>query len=292
MRLGAFFVAIVLATSPAIALAQEPSTYDRLVDEALAEFDAGHYEEALSAFEQAYKEKPSARALRGVAKALFELRSYVRCVATIDRALASDVDPLPENLRADLASLKERALRFVGETSVEVTPENATVLLDGQPIAPRTTHVIDVGVHTIDASAPGHDPQTRRIDVHGRETTRVSIALEPIRAARPPLQVTPTENRTVPLVLSVGAIVLSTGALVGSSIWLVDRADAVDHCNDAAASGARCANEGSIAFQQNAATGTVVLSGGALIASAVALWFVLRGDRRTPASTTTTALAF
>jgi hypothetical protein len=119
----------------------------------------------------------------------------------------------------------------------------------------------------------------------------VSIALEPIRAARPSVPVAAPENRTVPLVLSVGAIVLSTGALVGSSIWLVDRADAVDRCNDAAASGARCSNEGSIAFQQNAATGTVVLSGGALVASAVALWFVLRGDRRAPV-TTATALAF
>src|SRR5688500_110226 len=102
MRMRAIFTAFVVglaATSPAIAQEAPPrSTYDRLADEALSEFDAGHYEEALSAFEQAYKEKPSARALRGVAKALFELRSYARCVEAIDRALASEVEPLPENL--------------------------------------------------------------------------------------------------------------------------------------------------------------------------------------------------
>ena len=143
MRLGAFFVAFILVMSPTIAHAQERSTYDRLVDEALAEFDAGHYEEALSAFEQAYKEKPSARALRGVAKALYELRSYVRCVATIDRALASDVEPLPENLRADLEALKERALRFVGEATIDVTPPNATLLLDGQTTAAGTTVALE-----------------------------------------------------------------------------------------------------------------------------------------------------
>jgi hypothetical protein len=287
MRIRALIVATVVAlamTSPA--MAQEPSAYDRLVDEAVAEFEAGHYEEALSAFEQAYKEKPSARALRGVAKALFELRSYARCVATIDRALASEVDALPENLRADLEALKTRALRFVGDASIEVTPSNATVLLDGQAITPGAAHALDVGTHTVEASAADHQPATRRFEIHGRETTKVRIALDPIRRA-PPETITPSENRTVPLVLSVGAVVLSTGALVGSSIWLVDRVDAVDRCNSAAASGARCANEGSIAFQQNAATGTLVLSGGALIVSAVALYFVLRGDRRAPAATTT-----
>lgn len=293
MRLAAFLVALILAMSPTIAHAQdarERSTYDRLVDEALSEFDAGHYEEALSAFEQAYKEKPSARALRGVAKALFELRSYVRCVAAIDRALASDVDPLPENLRADLEGLKERALRFVGEATIEVEPPNATLLVDGRATTPRTAIRLEVGAHTVEASAPDHQSQTRRFEIHGRETTAVTIGLEPIRVA-PPLQVTPNDSRTVPLVLSIGAIVLSTGAIVASSIWLVDRADAVDRCNDAAAAGARCANEGSIAFQQNAATGTLVISSAALVASGVALWFVLRGDKRAQ-PTTTAALTF
>lgn len=294
MRLGPFLTAFVVglaAMSPAIAVAQEPSTYERLVDEAVSEFEAGHYEEALSAFEQAYKEKASARALRGVAKSLFELRSYARCVTTIERALASDVDPLPENLRADLESLRERALRFVGEASIDVTPTHATLRLDGQGVAAGTARALDVGTHTVEASAPDHHPQTRRFEIHGRETTKVTITLEPVRLAPPPQPVASTDNRTVPLVLSIGALVLSTGAMVGSSIWFVDRADAVDRCNDAAAAGAHCANEGSIAFQQNAATGTVVLSAGAFAISAVALWFVLRGDKRTP-PTTTTAMAF
>ena len=295
MRVRAILTALVVglaATSPALAQEAPPprSTYDRLVDEALSEFDAGHYEEALSAFEQAYKEKPSARALRGVAKALFELRSYVRCVDAIDRALASDVDPLPENLRADLESLKARALTFVGHVSIDVTPIDATVLLDGAAVTggSGTGRMLEVGTHTIEASAPDHHSQTRRFEIHGRETTKVSIVLERVRVA-PPTPVQPAESRTVPLVLSIGGLALSTVAIVGSSIWLVDRADAVDRCNDVAAAGARCSNEDSIAFQQNAATGTLVISAGAFAVSAVALWFVLRGDRRTPATTTASA---
>jgi hypothetical protein len=286
MRRGPIIAAIVVglaAMCPSPAFAQEPSHYDRLVDEALSEFEAGHYEEALSVFEQAYEERPSARALRGVAKALFELRAYARCIVAIDRALASDVDPLPESLRADLESLKARALTFVGEATIEVTPSHATLFLDGQAITPGNARTLEVGTHTVEASAPDHHPQVRRFEIHGRQTTKVAITLEPVRLAPPVAEpVTASDNRTLPLVLSVGALVLSTGAIVGSSIWLVDRADAVDRCNGAAASGARCANEGSIAFQKNAATGTVVLSAGALAVSAVALWFVLRGDKRAP----------
>jgi len=260
---------------------EERSEYDRLVDEALAEFDDGHYEEALSAFEQAYKVKPSARALRGVAKALFELRAYARCVATIDRALASQDEPLTGALRADVESLRERAMHFVGEAIVDVTPAEATVVLDGEAIAAPFSRVVDVGPHTLDVSAPDHHPQSRRFEIHGGETTRVNVRLDRVQTA--PIVVPPpaSENRTVPLILSIAGIVASTGALVGSSIWFVDRGTAVDRCNEAAGAGARCANADSIAFQRNASGWTVAVSGAALVASAFALVVVLRGgDKR------------
>ena len=275
---------LALAMHASSGRAQEGrSEYDRLVDEALSEFDAGHYEEALSAFEQAYKVKPSARALRGVAKALFELRAYARCVATIDRALASEDEPLTGALRTDVESLRERAMHFVGEAIVDVTPAEATVVLDGEAVAAPFSRVVDVGPHTLDVSAPDHQPQSRRFEIHGGETTRVSVRLDRVQTTPifvPPQAQPASESRTVPLVLSIVAIVASTGALVGASIWFVDRGTAVDRCNDAAAAGARCANADSIAFQRNASAWTVVVSGSALVASAFALVVVLRGGEK------------
>jgi hypothetical protein len=295
MRLGSLLTRLLvvafLGAAPAVAAAQEPaparSEYDRLVDEALAEFDAGRFEEAVSAFEQAYKVKPSARALRGVAKALFELRSYARCVATIDDALASDVEPLTGSLREDLESLRARALHFVGQAIIEVAPDTATVVLDGEVITvtPGAPRVVDVGTHTLEASAPDHHPQRRKLEIHGGEVTRVAVRLDPVRAILSPSAPTPPSSdagRTLPLALTIGAAVASTAAVVGSSIWLVDRDLAVDRCNEAAATGARCANADSIAFQRNAATWTLGLSGAALVASAVAFVFVLRSDKTLP----------
>lgn len=297
MRLGRLFtallvVAAVAASGPGVARADdaEPtkSEYDRLVDEALAEFDAGHFEEALSAFEQAYKVKSSARALRGVAKALFELRSYARCVQAIDRALASDVEPVTFALREDLESLRARALHFVGKAIIDVVPATATVVLDGEAIdvnaAKAALRVVDVGAHTLEASAPDHQPQRRRFEIHGGELTRVVVRLDPVRTitALPPRETSPSpsEGRAPPLLLAIGALAASTAVLVGSSIWFVDRGVAVGRCDDAAGVGARCANADSIAFERSVATWTLALSGAAVVASSVLLVVVLRGERR------------
>jgi hypothetical protein len=274
MRLGTLLTVVALLLLPVVASAQDASEYERLVDEAVSEFDAGHFDEALSAFEQAYKVKPSARALRGVAKALFELRLYSRCIGVIDRALASDVDPLTDSLRADLESLKARALRFVGELAVDIAPAGATILLDSAPIDRNAP--LEVGPHTLDASAPGFESQHRKVEIHGGEVTRLSLRLEPIRVASPPPR---AEGRSVPLAFGIGAVVASTVAVVGSSIWFVDRGDAVGRCDDAAGAGARCANADSIVFQRDISTWTLSLSSAALVASAVALFVVLREAR-------------
>jgi hypothetical protein len=287
MRLGRLFSALLViavqagtsavASAQEVEPAQERTEYERLVDEALAEFETSHFEEALSAFEQAYKIKPSARALRGVAKALFELRSYARCVAAIDRALASDVEPLTGSLRADLESLRTRARHFVGEAVFDVTPASTTVALDGEvvDVASTTPRVVDVGPHTLEVSAPDHHPQRRRFEIHGGEVTRVRVRLDPVRSVGAPVAAPPSgiEGRTGQLVLGISAVVASTAAVVGSSLWFVDRGQAVDRCDEAAGVGARCANADSVAFQRNVATWTLGLSSIALVASTVALVF-------------------
>jgi hypothetical protein len=285
-------VAVHAAAGAGVARADDATPakteYDGLVDDALTEFDAGRFEEALSAFEQAYQVKPSARALRGIAKALFELRSYARCVQAIDRALASDVEPVTGALREDLESLKARALRFVGEAILEVSPPTATVVFDGEALdlssGKAASRVVDVGTHTLEVSAPDHEPQRRRFETHGGAVTRVVVRLDPVRTITAPLpQETPPANagsRTPPLLLVMGAVAASTAVVVGSSIWFVDRGVAVGRCDDAAAAGARCANADSVAFERSVATWTLALSAAAVVASSVLLVVVLRGERR------------
>ncbi|MDB4941690.1 MAG: hypothetical protein JWP97_1224 [Labilithrix sp.] len=252
--------------------------YRKLVDEALMEYDGGRFEEALALFEQAHATRPSARAKRGMAKALFELRAYVRCTMVIDEALAATVDPLPESLRADVLALRDRALRFVGRVAIDVTPATAHVLVDGRPIVRGADGLaaLEVGAHVIEVSAPAHEPARRTLDVRAATTVRVALALVPVREETsreaPP-------SKVIPVTLLVGAGALALAGTVTSSLWLSDRASAIDRCTVAAARGAPCANASGIESQRDMAAATIALSSAAVVASAVGLYVVLRhGD--------------
>jgi tetratricopeptide (TPR) repeat protein len=279
MRQRSSLVAFVMAAFVMLQHAQaRADDYDELIDEALAEFDAGHFEEALAAFEQAYDAKPSARALRGVAKTLFELRSYARCVATIDRALATDTEPLTGALRADLEALRARALRFVGRVAIDVKPASATAVLDGKPIDLRGAAplVLDVGRHSLEVTAPDHHPARRIFEVRGGDVSRIAVELQPV--PKVVAAGASGDGRSTSIALALGALGASATGVVASSLWRVDRDAAVERCNEAASLGARCANADAVAFQRDASAWAIGLSGAATVASALALVLVLRAD--------------
>jgi tetratricopeptide (TPR) repeat protein len=93
----------------ASAQSHDDGGYQRLVGQALAEYEALHYAEALELFQDAYERRPTARVLRGIGKSLFGLERYVECVDVLRRALASDVEPLTPALRDDVEQLLFRA---------------------------------------------------------------------------------------------------------------------------------------------------------------------------------------
>ncbi len=266
-------VALLARAAPAAA---DPDPYGQLVEAALEEYDGGRFEEALALFDQAYAKRPSARAKRGMAKALFELRSYVRCVTAIDEALAATVDPLPETLQTELRVLRDRALRFVGRVQVAVVPARATLLVDGRPlsIGPDGTALLDLGPHVVEVSARDFQPARRSVDVRSGAVARVAIELQPAAVATSAPPAAP--SRVVPVTLLVTGGALAVGGVVASSIWFSDRSTAVDRCVAAAEHGARCENGDGVVFQRDASIATIVLSSAAVVTAGTALFFTLR----------------
>ena len=131
--------------------------YVRLVDEALREFGAGHYREAADVFRAAYALRPSARVLRGLGKAYFELGRYVEASTTFERALIGELDPLEGALRAEVEDLLVRSNRHIGTLEISVRPVDAELVVDGSSVRAGTLR-LDEGVRVIQASAPGHEP--------------------------------------------------------------------------------------------------------------------------------------
>jgi PEGA domain len=205
--------------------ASEPQGYRVLVDEGLREYQAGNFAEARALFGRAHALSPSARTLRGIAMAAFELHQYAECVAHIEAALASQTKPLTGPLRDEAEALRLRAGHFVDRVVLQVAPTTANISVDGQPLvgAPHEPVVLDIGEHDFDFSAEGFTPLRRTVRVRGGEQRVVSASLVPLAVPgrekdRMPTTPVPSTGhswvRSAWLWSAVGAVVLA-GAIAG-----------------------------------------------------------------------------
>jgi len=171
-----------------------PPGYREVVNEAIREYNAHHYEEARSLFHRAHTLFPNARTWRGLGATEFELRNYGESVRCLEQSLASEVRPLDPELKTRTKQLLERARGFVAYLQLTVQPASSLAVVDGVPVADARELVLDVGDHTIEFRAPGYLPERRRLRVNGGEsrdmtvvlTLRIDVATsEPSHAKRP-----------------------------------------------------------------------------------------------------------
>jgi hypothetical protein len=167
----------------------EPPEYRATIREALSEYHARNFPEARALFAQAHRLLPNARSLRGLGMTAFELRNYRESIMFLQEALASPVKPLEGGLRAETERLLKRAERFVGRLQLLLTPSDARILLDGSAVERVGSEplILEIGVHSLEFQADGYAPETRTIDIHGRESESWTVALaklpEPVVAS-------------------------------------------------------------------------------------------------------------
>ncbi|MGF1508085.1 MAG: tetratricopeptide repeat protein [Myxococcota bacterium] len=282
--LAGLFV-LVLPSASALAQGQPSETYRELVREALAEFEAKQYQEALNLFRQAYDVRPSARVLRGMGKSLFELGRYTEALDALRASLTVDLDPLSPRLREDVQELIARTERYVGTLVLSVEPADAKLKLRGRPVAPGPIQ-LDIGTYEIEAMAEGYLPVRRRVEVVGQASTELNLVLDsdgssgPRTAAQPQLTSTPPKKRSrAMLYTGAGLAAAGAGGLAGSLVWLFDRNDALDACDAASSVGLACSNEDDIETERTISIVTTAVSGAALAAGATLIVLHLTSDR-------------
>jgi hypothetical protein len=177
---GAVFA--LFSTGAGIAHAQKAKAagdgYVQVIKDALIEFDAGNYGEARVLFEQAHSLRPSARTLRGMGMASFELKEYVRSEKELNASLVDLRSPLAEAQRHEVLALLLRLERYIGKLIVHTSPENATVTLDGSTVERETK--VDLGRHELSVQAPGYRPLNRELSIEGGKTQNLELALTPV----------------------------------------------------------------------------------------------------------------
>jgi hypothetical protein len=173
-------------------------------------FRDGNYAGALAEFEESYRLRPGASALQNIALCQRQLFRYAASIGSLEKMLKS----YGGTLSADDKLAAETALRELRErvtkVTLQVTPKNAALLIDGKPVEGNGDGVrrlvLDVGEHTVVASAPGFEDRETRISVAGSEKTiEVNLA-----AATGSLSVTTDD---------AAATIFVDGVQVGKGAW-------------------------------------------------------------------------
>ena len=183
--IGIFAVLGVLALSaPEAARAQNKGDgYSQVIQNAVVEFDAGNWAEARVLFEQAHTLRPSARTLRGMGMASFEIKEYVRAEKELNASLVDLRSPLAEAQRHEVLALLLRLERYIGKLVVHTSPPEAhpTVTLDGSRVEAGIAEMkVDLGRHELSVQAPGYRPLNRTVTIEGGKTQQLELSLTPL----------------------------------------------------------------------------------------------------------------
>jgi hypothetical protein len=254
LLLGTLIASPVAAQAKGKGEASAPqSEYDRLLKEALSEFGLGNWTEARALFERAHELKPSARTLRAIGLASFEEKSYATAVASLRAALNDPRQPLNAKQRDEAQNAIERALNYVGEYELVITPEgvNATVTIDDrEPVMLDGKLLLDPGKYTLEVSAEGYEVVRQNLEARPREKLTLHIALQPPKpettevAATPPAGTAPKAHREAGLTTQQwigigvgGAGVVALGVSAAFGLTAMSKSD------DAGCSKGLCPND-------------------------------------------------
>jgi len=173
-------IAVPSARGYAQSSASEPPAYREAIAAALAEFDAGNYLEARRLFTRAHEAFPSARSLRGLSIVSFELHRYGDCIAFGEQALRSEVKPLDAAMRKETEGLVGRSREFVAEVTIQATPRQASLAIDGaeDQSLDASPYLLDIGTHELEFRAAGYASERRTLDVRGGEKRTLIVVLQ------------------------------------------------------------------------------------------------------------------
>lgn len=220
-----WLVAGLWLAASSTATAQATAEYKQLVNDALREYERGHFSEAKAFFAQAHALWPNARSLRGLGMSSYELRSYVEAIDHFEAALRSTERPLTPEMKAEVTQLLSHARAFITRVELHLTPANAEVRVDTHPARrdDKGLLLLDPGIHELVVEADQYMPATRSIRADGNETLSFNITLRPLRPepapAPTPAEVAQAEEAPAPPPAAVTEPAPSAPSPIGP--WIV-----------------------------------------------------------------------
>jgi hypothetical protein len=294
-RLRAALVAslLTLAGAATARAADDDTPVSVLIGDAVAEYDAGHFQEARALFRQAHERQPTARTLRGIGMCSFELRDYVEATRSLTASLRDQRRPLTSEQKRHAEALLARAYTFVGRFTVKLKPENASLFVDGKPaeLEPEGVLLLSFGRHQLSLRCPSCAPteKDQDVDVSGGEKRDIELALAPAPPPPPPDTTggakgtgtgagngpSPGGERDIQAgqgsthVWFTGAAIAAALGAGGSALWWRNRQQELDACRGGETGTRQCTSESTIVSQRRMAIGLTIGLGAAAVVSGV-----------------------
>lgn len=190
----------------------------------VAHAEANRWEEALAAFEEAYRRDPQPTSLFNVAQARLKTRRF-RAAAESYQALLAMRASLPQRqLEAAEGGLVIARAR-IGHVTARARGEGL-VFVDDRAVGSGAVDV-DPGAHVVRLTRDGRDVGSRRIDVAAGQSVEVMVEPDPVAPTTPvqpkstadPLPPPPPDEGRSPVVgltiLGAGVVVAGLGAFFG-----------------------------------------------------------------------------
>ena len=179
---------VLLAAPAAPAQARDERAAEAHFARGVALADAGRWEEAIAAFEDARAAAPLPAVLFNLAEAHRHVGAqHARRALDAYREYLASLGDAPSSNRAVAERRVAELLGRVARLRVEVTPADAAVIVDDRPLPPGAREVeLDPGPHALVVRADGHVPDARTLTLGEGERGALVVAL-----ARVPVHVVP-----------------------------------------------------------------------------------------------------
>jgi hypothetical protein len=313
-RLPAALMALLLASAGAAtarAADDDQTPVSVLIGDAVAEYDAGHFQEARALFRQAHERSPTARTLRGIGMASFEMRDYVEATRALTASLRDQRRPLTSEQKRHAEALLARAHTFVGRFNVKLKPAGASLFVDGHPaeLEPEGVLLLGFGRHQLSLRCASCSPSEKdeEVNVSGGEHKDIELTLAPAPPTPPPdtsgagtgagtgattgivspppggEKDTGVGGSSTHLWFTGLAVAAAVGA-GGSALWWRNRSQELDTCRSGENPGRECISESTIVSQRRTAIGlTIGLGAAAVVSGVVAGLLWPHGEQPAPA---------
>jgi hypothetical protein len=204
---------------------------------ALKSYDDRNFDAALVEFRRAYELAPTFRILYNLGVVSLELRDYASALSYFERYLSDGAGQISPEQRSEVDRKIRDLSTHIGHLTVAVNVPGAEISVDDRVVGtaplPRPLR-LNAGARRISARIAGRLPDSRVVEVAGRDSAHVELTLIDPRAAvrtapadREPDAAAARPSRSVPWLPWAGTAVLA-GAAVFSGFRALSAQDAYE----------------------------------------------------------------